>query len=54
MPEAHAGLLLVRMREPSTNALLGSIPAVAVQERLDSFARCFVVLGDWKLRVRRP
>ena len=53
-PGTHAGLLLVRMREPGANALLSRIRAVAQQEGLDSFARCFVVLSDRKLRIRRP
>lgn len=53
-PGTHAGLLLVRLREPGANALLSRIRAVAQQEGLDSFARCFVVLSDRKLRTRRP
>jgi hypothetical protein len=44
----------VRLREPGANALVSRIRAVAQQEGLDSFARCFVVLSDRKLRIRRP
>jgi len=53
-PGTHAGLLLVRLREPGANALLSRIQAVAQEEGLDSFAHCFVVLTDRKLRIRRP
>ena len=53
-PGTHAGLLLVRLREPGASALLNRIQAVAKEEGLDSFARCFVVLTDRKLRIRRP
>lgn len=53
-PGTHAGLLLVRLREPGANALVSRIHAVVQEEGLDSFARCFVVLTDRKLRIRRP
>jgi predicted nuclease of predicted toxin-antitoxin system len=52
-PGTHPGLLLVRLREPGANALLSRIRAVVQAEGLDSFARCFVVLTDRKLRIRR-
>jgi hypothetical protein len=35
------------------NALVSRIRAVIQEEGLDSFARCFVVLSDRKLRIRR-
>jgi predicted nuclease of predicted toxin-antitoxin system len=53
-PGTHAGLLLVRLREPGANALLSRVQSVVHEEGLDSFARCFVVLTDRKLRIRRP
>lgn len=53
-PGTHAGLLLVRLREPGANSLVSRIQAVAQAEGLEAFARCFVVLTDRKLRVRRP
>jgi predicted nuclease of predicted toxin-antitoxin system len=53
-PGTHAGLLLVRLREPGANALVSRIQAVVQAEGLDSFARCFTVLTDRKLRIRRP
>ncbi len=53
-PGTHHGLLLVRLREPGGNALLRRIRAVAQEEGLESFAGCFAVLTDRKLRIRRP
>lgn len=52
-PGTHPGLLLVRLREPGANALVNRIQEMAQAEGLDSLARCFVVLTDRKLRVRR-
>ena len=53
-PGTHTGLLLVRLREPGANALVSRVGDVLREEGLDSFARCFVVLTDRKLRIRRP
>jgi len=53
-PGKHAGLLLVRLREPGANALAERIKAIVQTEGLDSFAGCFVVLTDRKLRIKRP
>jgi predicted nuclease of predicted toxin-antitoxin system len=53
-PGTHQGLLLVRLREPGANALLGRLRAIAQEEGLESFAGCFAVLTDRKLRIRRP
>jgi predicted nuclease of predicted toxin-antitoxin system len=51
---AHPGLLLVRLREPGANALVERIGAVLQVEAVASWAGCFVVLADHKLRVKRP
>lgn len=53
-PGTHPGLLLVRLREPGAKALLSRILTVVQEEGLESFAGCFVVLTDRKLRIRRP
>jgi predicted nuclease of predicted toxin-antitoxin system len=52
-PGTHAGILVLRLREPGANALVSRIEAVAREEGFESLARCFVVLTDRKLRVRR-
>jgi hypothetical protein len=47
--------ILVRLCGPGARALVNRTQAVARAEGLDSFAaRCFVVLMDRKLRIRRP
>jgi len=51
-PGTHAGLLLLRLREPGANALLAAVASVA--EELDHWQGCFVVLTENKLRVKRP
>jgi len=51
-PGTHAGLLLVRLREPGANALLKVIGSVAPE--IGGWGGCFVVLTDNKIRVKRP
>lgn len=51
-PGSHAGLLLVRLHQPGVHALDSAVSAVA--DELDDWARCFVVLTDHKIRVKRP
>jgi predicted nuclease of predicted toxin-antitoxin system len=53
-PGTHAGLLLVRLREPGATALFNRIAAVARDEGLELLEGCFAVLTDRKLRIRRP
>ncbi len=53
-PGGHMGILLVRLREPGADALVTRISDVVRDEGLESFSRCFVVLTDRKLRIRRP
>lgn len=53
-PGTHPGLLLVRLREPGANALIERISAAMLEHDLQSLSRCFVVLTDHKLRVKRP
>jgi len=51
-PGTHYGVLLVRLREPSAQALLEKVCAVAGE--IGSWQGCFVVLTDHKIRVKRP
>ena len=52
MPGTHAGLLLVRLREPGAHALLETINAVAAE--IADWGGCFVVLTEHKIRIKRP
>lgn len=53
-PGTHAGLLIVRLHEPGASALSDRIFEALESEGLSSLSRCFFVLTDKKLRVRRP
>ena len=51
-PGTHAGLLLVRLREPGVHALMETINAVAAE--IAGWGGCFVVLTENKIRIKRP
>lgn len=51
-PGTHPGVLLVRLREPGANALVDAIGGIAGE--LEGWRRCFVVLTEHKVRVKRP
>lgn len=53
-PGTHHGLMLVRLRVPGRRALAARIAEVFRLDDSASWARCFVLLTDHKLRVRRP
>lgn len=51
-PGAHPGVLLVRLRDPSVGAISARVESIA--SLLPDLARCFAVLTESKLRVKRP
>lgn len=51
-PGSHPGVLLVRLREPSAQALLDKVLSIASD--LEGMAASFAVLTDHKLRIKRP
>jgi len=51
-PGTHAGLLLLRLREPGANALIEAVSAIAGE--ITDWSGCFVVLTEHKIRVKRP
>jgi hypothetical protein len=53
-PRQHAGFVLVRLKRPGRGALLTKVSRVFASEDVESWAGCFVVLSDSKIRVRRP
>ena len=53
-PGKHHGLLLIRVRVPSRRALIARVVDVFRSENVSSWTRCFVVVTDRKIRVRRP
>jgi predicted nuclease of predicted toxin-antitoxin system len=53
-PGTHPGLILVRLREPSRTTLRERIEWIFRTEPVETWAGCFVVVSDHKVRVRRP
>ena len=53
-PGTHHGLLLVRLRAPGRAALAARIAGVFREQGAGTWARCFVLLTDHKLRLHRP
>lgn len=53
VPGKHAGLLLVRLREPSRVGLLKRISELFINEATDEWPGCFIVVTDHKIRIRR-
>jgi len=53
-PGTHCGLLLIRLRYPSGAALRRRIEMIFEFEDVETWRRCFVVVTERKVRVRRP
>ncbi len=53
-PGTHFGLLLIRLRDPSRGRLIERIQRILDRSDIESWARCFVVATEQKIRVRRP
>jgi predicted nuclease of predicted toxin-antitoxin system len=53
-PGTHHGLLLVRLRVPSRQALTRKIETIFKTEDVENWHQCFVVATDRKIRIRRP
>lgn len=53
-PGTHNGILLVRLRSPDRQSLLRRVFEVFEHEDVNSWARCFVVATERKIRVIRP
>jgi predicted nuclease of predicted toxin-antitoxin system len=52
-PGTHHGLVLVRLREPSRIRLAEHLAEALRNEDIEAWTRCFVVVTDQKVRVRR-
>jgi predicted nuclease of predicted toxin-antitoxin system len=50
----HAGLILLRLKEPGLRAILEKLRSAFETNDVESWRGCFVVVSDFKLRVRRP
>ena len=53
-PGTHAGIMLVRLRNPGRIALLQTVTQAFIDENVATWSGCVVVLTERKLRVHRP
>jgi predicted nuclease of predicted toxin-antitoxin system len=53
-PGEHFGLVLIRLSNPSRSSLSARLRELFHSEDLDSWKGAFVVVTDWKIRVRLP
>jgi len=53
-PGTHPGLVLIRLKHPSRRNIIQRMHQVLLSESLDDWKSCFVVVGENKLRIRRP
>lgn len=53
-PGSHAGLLLVRLRDPGRLALAAAVREVFSSQIAADLQGCFIVITEKKLRVLRP
>ncbi len=53
-PGTHAGVMLVRLKNPSRSALLDRIGWLFAREPAESWARCVVIVTEHRVRIRRP
>jgi predicted nuclease of predicted toxin-antitoxin system len=53
-PGTHAGLLLVRLAQPGSNALVARVAMLFATEHVDEWRGCLVVATEHKVRMKRP
>jgi predicted nuclease of predicted toxin-antitoxin system len=53
-PGTHPGIVLIRLRDPSRRRILDRLRQVVGSVSIESWAQCFVVISNLKLRIRRP
>lgn len=53
-PGSHAGLLLVRLRDPGRQALAAVVYEVFAAQQVTDWTGCFVIATERKLRILRP
>lgn len=53
-PGQHAGVVILRLSNPSRQALSDRLRAIFATEDVDSWAGAFVVITESKIRIRRP
>lgn len=54
VPGTHCGILLIRLQNPSRQALTKVVDSIFSTEPVADWFGCFVVATERKVRVRRP
>jgi predicted nuclease of predicted toxin-antitoxin system len=54
LPGTHAGILLLRLKNPSRKALVAKLARILDEQAFEGWARCFVAATDSKIRISRP
>jgi len=53
-PGKHHGLLIFRLSNPSRQELIKRIAGIFKLENVEGWKRCFVIITDNKIRIKRP
>jgi len=53
-PGTHPGIVLVRLNHPSRRKLIERMTQILRDEKIETWAGCFVVVGNVRLRIIRP
>jgi predicted nuclease of predicted toxin-antitoxin system len=53
-PGTHNGIVLIRLQSPSRQNLIERATELFQRENVDAWARCFVVVTERKIRVKKP
>lgn len=53
-PGTHCGILLVRLSSPTRRSIVNRIQQIFQTENVHEWPRCFIVVSERKVRVRKP
>jgi len=53
-PGTHSGVVIFRLHKPSRRRILARIRQLIDETPIEEWKGCFVVVGDRRLRVKRP
>ena len=53
-PGNHYGILIIRLSNPSRTELIRKISGVFKIEDVEKWQKCFIILTDHKIRIKKP
>lgn len=53
-PGTHAGILLIRLHQPSRQSLIATVENIFQTENVEQWSGCFVIATERKTRVIKP